>query len=174
MPAGPDPFPDSDAPDPPASASLPMSLDAALLATPFLGGPEQDEILDAERAALPHEEDLSWVYLAEDGPDPDDDPEGPDEASTPSAPPRSPASDSESFAVGGAADAMAPGPVLATLVDQVQRDGLGQLDDDQLTGVLQAANRPAVVGLLGVPCSGPKCVVMTCWRDCADALIYPG
>ena len=38
---------------------------------------------------------------------------------------------------------MAPGPVLATLVDLVQRDGLGKLDDDQLTGVLQAANRLA-------------------------------
>jgi hypothetical protein len=33
--------------------------------------------------------------------------------------------------------------VLATLVDLVQRDGLGKLDDDQLTGVLQAANRLA-------------------------------
>ena len=38
---------------------------------------------------------------------------------------------------------MAPGPVLATLVDLLQRDGLGRLDDDQLTGVLQAANRLA-------------------------------
>jgi hypothetical protein len=45
------------------------------------------------------------------------------------------------FAEGGWADALAPDPVLATLVDLVQRDGLGQLDDDQLTGVLQAANR---------------------------------
>ena len=33
--------------------------------------------------------------------------------------------------------------MLATLVDLVQRDGLGKLDDDQLTGVLQAANRLA-------------------------------
>ena len=33
--------------------------------------------------------------------------------------------------------------MLATLVDLVQRDGLGELDDDQLTGVLQAANRLA-------------------------------
>jgi hypothetical protein len=32
---------------------------------------------------------------------------------------------------------------LATLLDLAQRDGLGQLDDDQLTGVLQAANRLA-------------------------------
>ena len=33
--------------------------------------------------------------------------------------------------------------MLATLVDLVQRDGLGKLDDDQLTGVLQAADRLA-------------------------------
>jgi HPt (histidine-containing phosphotransfer) domain-containing protein len=33
--------------------------------------------------------------------------------------------------------------VLATLLDLAQRDGLGQLDDDQLTGVLQAAHRLA-------------------------------
>ncbi len=33
--------------------------------------------------------------------------------------------------------------MLATLVDLVQRDGLGKLDDDQLTGVLQAAGRLA-------------------------------
>jgi Domain of unknown function (DUF222) len=47
------------------------------------------------------------------------------------------------FADGGWADALAPDPVLATLVDLVRRDGLGKLDDDQLTGVLQAANRLA-------------------------------
>src|ERR1700729_2520412 len=47
------------------------------------------------------------------------------------------------FADGGGADALAPDPVLATLVDLVQRDGLGKLDDDQLTGVLQAAGRLA-------------------------------
>jgi hypothetical protein len=48
-----------------------------------------------------------------------------------------------SFAVDGTADAMAPGPVLAILAGQVQREGLGELDDDQLTGVLQAADRLA-------------------------------
>ena len=47
------------------------------------------------------------------------------------------------FADGSWADTLAPGPVLATLVDLVQRDDLGKLDDDQLTGVLQAANRLA-------------------------------
>jgi len=44
------------------------------------------------------------------------------------------------FAEGGWADALAPDPVLATLV---QREGPGKLDDDRLTGVLQAANRLA-------------------------------
>ena len=49
----------------------------------------------------------------------------------------------EQFAVGGTADALAPGPVLAVLADRIQRDGLEQLNDDQLTGVLQAADRLA-------------------------------
>jgi hypothetical protein len=48
-----------------------------------------------------------------------------------------------SFAEGGWADTLPPDPVLATLVNLVQRDGLDKLDDDQLTGVLQAANRLA-------------------------------
>ena len=45
--------------------------------------------------------------------------------------------------MGGAADAMAPGPELAALADQVWQQDLAALDDDQLTGVLQAANRLA-------------------------------
>ena len=47
------------------------------------------------------------------------------------------------FAVGGTADTMAPGPDLAALADQVWQHELTSLDDDQLTGVLQAANRLA-------------------------------
>jgi hypothetical protein len=38
---------------------------------------------------------------------------------------------------------MVPGPELAARAGQVWQDGLGSLDDDQLTGVLQAANRLA-------------------------------
>jgi hypothetical protein len=38
------------------------------------------------------------------------------------------------FAEGGWADGLGPDPVLATVVDLVQREGLGTLDDDQLTG----------------------------------------
>ena len=49
----------------------------------------------------------------------------------------------EQFAVDGTADAMAPGPALAILADRVHREGLEPLDDDQLTGVLQAAGRLA-------------------------------
>jgi hypothetical protein len=51
--------------------------------------------------------------------------------------------DPPDFAVGGAADTMAPGPELAALADQVWQQDLSSLDDDQLTGVLQAANRLA-------------------------------
>jgi hypothetical protein len=40
-------------------------------------------------------------------------------------------------------DELAPDPVLATLLDLAGREGLEQLDDDQLTGVLQAAGRLA-------------------------------
>ena len=64
------------------------------------------------------------------------------------------------FAEGGWADGLAPDPVLATLVDLVQREGLGTLDDDQLTGVLQAAGRlaawsAAVEAVGGVGAGGP-------------------
>ena len=45
------------------------------------------------------------------------------------------------FAHGGAADGMPPGAVLASLADQVWRDGLDGVNDDELTGVLQAAHR---------------------------------
>ncbi len=47
------------------------------------------------------------------------------------------------FAQGCWGDGLAPDPVLATLLDLAGREGLDQLDDDQLTGVLQAAGRLA-------------------------------
>ncbi len=46
-----------------------------------------------------------------------------------------------SFALGGAADTMLPGPVLAGLAERVHGDGLAGLDDNELTGVLQAVDR---------------------------------
>ena len=45
--------------------------------------------------------------------------------------------------MGGTADTMAPGPELAALANQAWQQDLSSLDDDQLTGVLQAANRLA-------------------------------
>ncbi len=106
-----------------------------------MGEPAPDQPardLDWETADLAAPEEPGWYAddtLAIDEPaweTPDlNDP--PDEGSPQGAP----------FADGGWADALAPDPVLATLVDLVQRDGLDKLDDDQLTGVLQAANRLA-------------------------------
>ena len=108
---------------------------------------DPDQVLEWEMAALPPSEEPDWyagdaldteppwkaagssepAWETPDLNDPSD--EGP----SPGAP----------FADGGWADSLAPDPVLATLVDLVQRDGLSRLDDDQLTGVLQAANRLA-------------------------------
>jgi len=45
------------------------------------------------------------------------------------------------FAHSGTADVMPPGPVLAQLADRAWQNGLHRLDDDELTGFLQAANR---------------------------------
>jgi hypothetical protein len=47
------------------------------------------------------------------------------------------------FAQGRWGDELAPDPVLATLLDLTGREGLEHLDDDQLTGMLQAAARLA-------------------------------
>ena len=103
-----------------------------------MGQPAQDRAPDWETADLPAPEEPDWYAddaLATDEPaweTPDlNDPPG---EGLPQGTP---------FAEGGWADALAPDPVLATLVDLVQRDGLEKLDDDQLTGVLQAANRLA-------------------------------
>jgi hypothetical protein len=55
------------------------------------------------------------------------------------------------FAEGGAADTMAPGPVLAGLADPAWQQGLGGLTDDELTGLLRAWQRlgaRATAGLL--------------------------
>ena len=47
------------------------------------------------------------------------------------------------FAQGQLADSMSPGCVLAGLSEQAWQRGLASLDEDQLTGMLQAANRLA-------------------------------
>ena len=89
---------------------------------PRLHQPAQDQAPDWERADLPVPGEPGWY---------------PDDAYDDGSDQRA------AFADGGWADTLAPGPVLATLVDLVQRDDLGKLDDDQLTGALQAANRLA-------------------------------
>src|SRR3984957_14069753 len=103
-----------------------------------MGQPAPDQAPDWEPADLATPEEPDWYAddaLAIDEPaweSPDlNDP--PDEGPPQGAP----------FADGGWADTLAPDPVLATLVDLVQRDALDKLDDDQLTGLLQAANRMA-------------------------------
>ena len=111
---------------------------ASLAATPPTSTQDLDEVLDWEIEALRREDDPYRSYCEEG--EPRDEDEWPEESYLLAAPgaPRP-----EDFAVGGTADAMAPGPVLASLADHVQRDGLKQLDDDQLTGVLQATARLA-------------------------------
>ena len=102
-----------------------------------MGQDDQDQILAWEMAALPPSEEPDWYADEALGTDPAwgiPDPGDPGDDGPPAGAP---------FAEGGWADALPPDPVLATLVDLVQRDGLGRLDDDQLTGVLQAANRLA-------------------------------
>jgi hypothetical protein len=111
---------------------------ASLVAAPHTDAQDLDEVLDWEMEALPREDDPYRTYC-EEGESRDED-EWPEESYLLAAPG---AAGPEQFAVGGAADAMAPGPVLAILTDRVQREGLEQVDDDQLTGVLQAANRLA-------------------------------
>ena len=104
----------------------------------FPGVPDLDEIPDWEAEAPAHEDDPYRSYCEES--EPRDEDEWPEESYILAAPG---AAGPERFAVGGTADAMAPGPVLAILADRIQQDGLEQLDDDQLTGVLQAAARLA-------------------------------
>jgi hypothetical protein len=53
------------------------------------------------------------------------------------------AGDGPGFAAGGAGDRLAPGPVLAGLVENAWADGLGRLTDDELIGVLRAGRRLA-------------------------------
>ena len=84
--------------------------------------PAQDQAPDWERADLPVSGEPGWY---------------PDDAYDDGSDQRA------AFADGSWADTLAPCPVLATLVDLVQRDDPGKLDGDQLTGVLQAANRLA-------------------------------
>ena len=112
-----------------------------------MGQDDQDQILAWEMAALPPSEEPDWYADDALGTEPPWEIPAPSEPAWETLDPSEPGDEGPSpgapFADGGWADALAPDPVLATLVDLVQRDGLGRLDDDQLTGVLQAANRLA-------------------------------
>jgi hypothetical protein len=114
---------------------------------------DQDQVLAQELAAFPAEDEPIWEeleyleYLADTA--------GADDATADPAPHPSFASGvgraGAGFAHGGVADMMVPGPVLADLADQAWQQGLGGLDDDQLTGVLAAWQRlgaRAAAGLL--------------------------
>jgi hypothetical protein len=91
---------------------------------------DQDQILAWELEAFPAEDEPDWEaleylkYLSDDEQEP-----------------RALGMPSLGFAHGDAADAMPPGPELASLVDRAWQEGLGGLDDDELTGVMQAAHR---------------------------------
>jgi hypothetical protein len=111
-----------------------------------MGQADQDQVLDGEMAAFPPPEEPDWhAHDAHDAGEPAWETTGDPARETADLndPPGEDPSQDAPFADGGWADALTPDPVLATLADLVQRDGLGKLDDDQLTGVLQAANRLA-------------------------------
>ena len=111
---------------------------ASLATAPSTGTQDLDEIVDWESEA-PLREDDPYRSYCEEG-EPRDGEEWLEESYLLAAPG---GPGPEQFAVGGAADSMAPGPHLAALADQVWQQDLSGLDDDQLTGVLQAANRLA-------------------------------
>ena len=135
------PVPRTPAPHAPASRTPAPFTPASRTDTPVTAGadaPDLDEIVDWETGAPPREDDPYRSYCEEG--EPRDGDEWPEESYLLAAP-GDPGP--ERFAADGTADAMAPGPVLAILADRIERDGLEELDDDQLTGVLQAAGRLA-------------------------------
>ncbi|HEY4851779.1 MAG TPA: hypothetical protein VII22_13340, partial [Streptosporangiaceae bacterium] len=118
---------------------------------------DQDQVLARELDAFPAEDEPVWEVL--EYLDYLDDTEPADGEPRPADPPdpvrcndgSAAAAAGAGFGHGGAVDTMPPGPVLATLADQVWQQGLGGLDDDELTGVLTAWQRlgaRAAAGLL--------------------------
>ena len=151
----------------PAGPQHPLSPDGtpAPGAGPVVPEEDQDQVLAWEMAAFPADDEPAWdelEYLEYFG---DGEPgEQPQPADLPGTLPRAtpaaatpgdgntddradPRADRRGiaagagFAQGGAADVMPPGPMLADLADRAWQDGLGNLDDDELTGVLQAWQR---------------------------------
>ena len=113
----------ADVPHPRPPAGPPDDPGQDWLADPDDYGPGWDD--------YPEPEDLTDEYFQPTGP-----------ASTGSIPGPPPAPRA-AFALGGPADVMLPGPQLAALASDVHGAGPGHLDDDQLTGLTQAASRLA-------------------------------
>jgi hypothetical protein len=110
------PVPDAAGQPAPGGPGHPTPLAAA----PSKDPQDLDEVLDWEMEALRREDDPYRSYC-EEGESRDED-EWPEESYLLAAPG---AAGPEQFAVGAAADAMAPGPGLAILADRVQRGGPG-------------------------------------------------
>ncbi len=112
---------------------------------------DQDQVLAWELDAFPVEDEPVWEVL-EDLDEPADGEPWPTDLPGPvRCNDSAVAAAGAGFGHGGAVDTMPPGPVLATLADQVWQQGLSGLDDDELTGVLAAWQRlgaRAVAGLL--------------------------
>src|SRR5215470_801692 len=104
---------------------------SGLVADPWSGPPDG---ADAWLADLPAEPLFEYLAATQDQPC--------REAIVAGRLPRQPG-DGCGFAAGGAADELAPGPVLAGLADNAWAAGLGRLSDDELVGVLRAARRLA-------------------------------
>jgi hypothetical protein len=107
---------------------------------------DQDQVLAGELAAFPAEDEPVWEVLEYleylDHTEPGD--AGPGSADLPGpvhADDSAVAAVGAGFGHGGAADTMPPGPGLAALADRVWQDSLDGLNDDELTGVLQAWQR---------------------------------
>jgi hypothetical protein len=131
------------------------------LGTPASGGSrpvvleDQDQVLARELEAFPAEDEPVWEVLEYldylDDTEPGDGEPCPTDLHGPVHGDYPAVAAGAGFGHGGAADTMAPGPVLADLADQVWQQGLGGLDDDELTGVLVAWQRlgaRAAAGLL--------------------------
>jgi hypothetical protein len=116
VPDFPHPLPPAGPPDEPGQDWLP---------DPDENGPDWDD--------YPPPDDLIEEYFPPGGP-------AGSGAGPLSGPPPAPRA---AFTHGGPADVLRPGPQLAALADEVHAAGAEHLDDDQLTGLLQAASRLA-------------------------------
>jgi len=129
----------------------------------------QEQILALEMAAFPGDDEPGWLALEAleysgtgpgdrqpgdtipGGTNPGDRQPGDKDPGSRNPGDRRPADGPAGFAQGGPADVLGPGLLLAALAEQAWGDGLGGLDDDELTGVMAAWQRlgaRAAAGLL--------------------------